>query len=173
MRMKVRVNVLIISGSMGAGKTTVLGEVSDILTMSGIPHAAVDLDALGMASLPAGAPDDLMFRNLAAVWKNYASAGLTRLLIARAVESAAELEQIRAAVPGSRVVVCRLRSALDTMRQRVRLREPGMHQRRYVARVAELDTILDSAALDTYSISNDSCSVTDVARRLLARGAWF
>src|SRR5438445_9804198 len=103
MRMNVRVNVLIISGSMGAGKTTVLGEVSDILTMSGIPHAAVDLDALGMASLPAGAPDDLMFRNLAAVWKNYASAGLTRLLIARAVESAAELEQIRAAVPGSRL----------------------------------------------------------------------
>ncbi len=30
--------VLVISGSMGSGKTTVLGEASDILTEAGIPH---------------------------------------------------------------------------------------------------------------------------------------
>src|ERR1700730_7905250 len=100
-----RVNVLVISGSMGAGKTTVLGEASDILTLSGIAHAAVDLDALGMVSLPGGALNDLAFRNLAAVWENYASAGVRRLLIACAVESRAELDQIRAAVPGSRIMV--------------------------------------------------------------------
>lgn len=38
------VKVLVISGSMGSGKTTVLGEASDILTASNIAHVALDLD---------------------------------------------------------------------------------------------------------------------------------
>ena len=32
--------VLVISGSMGAGKTTVLSEASDILAEASVPHAA-------------------------------------------------------------------------------------------------------------------------------------
>jgi predicted ATP-binding protein involved in virulence len=40
-------SLLIITGTMGAGKTTVLGEASDILALRGIVHAAIDLDALG------------------------------------------------------------------------------------------------------------------------------
>jgi len=37
---------------MGAGKTAVLGEASDILAQRQIIHAAIDLDALGVAHLP-------------------------------------------------------------------------------------------------------------------------
>ena len=44
--------VLVISGSMGAGKTTVMGEASDILSARGVAHAAFDLDALGIVLLP-------------------------------------------------------------------------------------------------------------------------
>ena len=36
--------LLIISGSRGAGKTTVLSEASDLLSLAGIAHAAIDLD---------------------------------------------------------------------------------------------------------------------------------
>jgi predicted kinase len=168
------VSVLVISGSMGAGKTTVLGEASDLLARSGIAHAAIDLDALGTWHLPAGAPDDLTYRNLAAVWANYASAGVTRLLIAGAVESAAELERIRAAVPGGRFVIVRLTAPLETMRQRIRGREPGINQDDYLARVAVLDMILESAALESRAIANDaSRSITDVARTILAEGKWL
>ena len=45
-------SLLIITGTMGAGKTSVLGEASDILALRGIAHAAIDLDALGLAHLP-------------------------------------------------------------------------------------------------------------------------
>jgi hypothetical protein len=31
---------------MGSGKTTVLGEASDILSAGGVVHAAIDLDAM-------------------------------------------------------------------------------------------------------------------------------
>jgi hypothetical protein len=37
---------------MGAGKSAVLGEASDILAQHCIVHAAIDMDALGLAYLP-------------------------------------------------------------------------------------------------------------------------
>jgi N-acetyltransferase len=45
----VSVPVLIISGSMGAGKSTVLGEIHDLLVEREIPHAAIDFDALSLS----------------------------------------------------------------------------------------------------------------------------
>jgi ribose 1,5-bisphosphokinase PhnN len=165
--------VIVISGSMGSGKTTVLAEASDLLAARGVVHAAVDLDALGIAHLPAEVWNDLMHRNLASIWENYAAAGVTRLLLAEAVESRAELDRIQKAIPGSTVVVCRLRAKLETMRQRVSLREPGMLREQFVARVAELDTLLDRAQLEDFSLVNDDGSVTDVARELLTRAGWI
>jgi len=38
------VSVIVISGSMGSGKTTVLGEASDILAAHSLVHAAIDMD---------------------------------------------------------------------------------------------------------------------------------
>ena len=130
-----RVSVLVISGSMGAGKTTVLGEASDLLTAEGILHAAIDLDGLSIGQMP----DDMTARNLAAVWSNYAGAGITRLLIAEAIDSADKLERIRRAVPGAEIVVCRLRASLGTMQERVRVREPGMRQEEFIRRVVDLE----------------------------------
>ena len=70
------VPLLVISGSMGAGKTTVLYEASDLLPEVGIAHAAIDLDCLAVLH-PQRNPHGqrLAFANLAVVWPNYAAAG--------------------------------------------------------------------------------------------------
>src|SRR5687768_2497763 len=104
--MSSHLKVLIISGSMGSGKTTVLGEASDLLTMANVCHAAIDMDCLGLGHLPAGASDDLTARNLAAVWNNYAAAGLGRLLVGEALDSAVKRQAIQQAIPGAELVVC-------------------------------------------------------------------
>lgn len=165
--------VIVISGSMGAGKTTVMAEASDLLAAHGTIHAAIDLDGLGIGHVPEGAWPDLAYRNLAAVWENYARAGVTRLLLAEAVESAAELDRIQGAIPDAEFVVCRLRATPATMRARVAAREPGMLRETFVARVVELDAILDVAGLEDFSLVNDTASVTDVARELLVRAGWL
>ena len=91
---------------MGSGKTTVLSEASDILTAQNIPHASIDVDALGTAHLPPpGQNTQLMYRNLQSVWENYARAGVTRLLLARAIEDRAELQLCRNAVRGAELVI--------------------------------------------------------------------
>jgi len=166
--------VLLITGSMGSGKSTVLAEAGDLLTVEGIPHASIDLDELGTLHLPSGvAADSVMYRNLRSVWRNYARCGVKRLLLARAVETRAELELCRDAVSARSIVVCRLKATTETMQERVRGREIGLFQQHFVARVAELDMALDSARLEDFSLSNESRPVTEVAREMLTRSGWI
>lgn len=73
----------IITGSTGAGKTSVLAEASDIPALQ-IVHAAVDLDALGLAHLPSEtANDEVMYGSLQSACRNYASRGRERFWLAR------------------------------------------------------------------------------------------
>jgi tRNA uridine 5-carbamoylmethylation protein Kti12 len=167
-------SLLIITGTMGAGKTTVLREASDILTSRQIPHAAIDLDALGLAHL-ASAPDNdaVMYRNLRSIRENYSSLGVQRFLLARAIENRTELELCRRAVSATNALVCRLAASLDTMQQRVKTRETGVSQREYLARVAILNDILDRAQLEDFRVISENRSVSDVAHEMLVKAEWI
>ncbi len=159
---------------MGAGKTTVLGEASDILALRQIAHAAIDLDALGLAHLPSAAcNDDVMYGNLRSVCKNYAALGVQRFLLARAMEDRAQLERCRAVIPATNTVVCRLTASIEAMKQRVKMRESGVSQREYVARVAKLNVILDRAQLEDFTVTNENRSLTDVALEMLIKAGWI
>jgi predicted ABC-type ATPase len=166
-------SLVVISGSMGSGKTSVLGEASDVLTANGIVHAAIDLDALGTAHLPRGAADHIRCRNLAAICRNYAAEGVAKFLLAGAIEDAQELDRIRLAAEAGTVVVIRLTAHRETMQERIRTRETGMLQSLFVARVAELEAILDRAHLESVTICNDGRTITAVARELLVAAGWF
>jgi hypothetical protein len=166
------VMVLLIRGSMGAGKTTVMAEASDLLASRGLRHAAIDLDALGIVHHVERAAADLMYANLRAVWDNYRDAGVDRFLIAAAVENRAVLDAVRRSLGPVDTVVCRLRAPLAVMEERVRVREPGMQQQTFVSRVAELERLLDAAALDDFAVVNDG-DVTRVARDMLVRAGWL
>jgi hypothetical protein len=169
-----RKSLLIITGSMGAGKTSVLGEASDILALQNIPHAAIDLDAFGLAHLPSGARNDaVMFRNLQSVCKNYAVLGVRRFLVARAIEDRAALECCRKAVSARNTVVCRLTATTRTMRQRIKMRESGVLRKQFVARVATLNAILDRAQLEDFALISDDRSVTEIAHDMLLKAGWI
>ena len=165
--------VLVISGSMGAGKTTVLGEASDLLTDAGIVHAACDMDSLCSGNIPGGSKDELLRTNLAAIWQGYAQRGVDRLLLSEPVETAAMRELIREAVGASELRVGRLRAPLAVMQARVRGRDPGMHVEQFVARVTVLEDVLDRNATADFEVDNGSRDITHVAREVLARAGWL
>jgi len=159
---------------MGAGKTSVLAEASDILALRGIVHAAIDLDALSLAYLPSAAgTDGVMYRNLQSVCQNYAAQGVTRLLLARAMEDRAELELCQSVVSASNTIVCRLTATVAEMQQRVKMRESGMLQQQFVDRVAILDDILDRARLEDFVVINEGRSIDDVAQEMLIKAGWI
>jgi hypothetical protein len=166
--------LLIITGSMGSGKTAVLFEASDILSTRNIPHAVIDLDALGTAHLPSGVQgNELLYRNLRSVWHNYAQVGLKRLLLARAIENREELEFCRETVRAKTVTVCRLIASIQAMQMRVHDRETGALQNSFVSRVAELNAILDQAHLEDFVMNNENRSVADTALEMLSRSGWL
>lgn len=168
-------SLLIVTGTMGAGKTAVLAEASDILRQRRIVHAGVDVDAMALAYLPssAAANDAVMYRNLRSVCRNYAARGVRRFLLARAIEEAAQLNACREIVPARNTVVCRLTASIETMERRIEIREPGMSQRECVARVAVLNDILDRARLEDFTVVNEHRSLTDVAHEMLAKAGWI
>jgi hypothetical protein len=159
---------------MGAGKSSVLAEASDILALHRVVHAAIDLDALGLAHLPsATGNDEVMYRNLECVCKNYASLGVKRLLLARAMEDRAELELCRSAVSAATAVVCRLTASIEAMEQRVKNRELGALQPEFIARVATLNAILERARLEDFTLTNENRSLTEVAQEMLTKAGWI
>jgi adenylylsulfate kinase len=167
-------SLLIITGSMGAGKSSVLGEASDILTLQNIRHAAIDLDAFGLAHLPSGASNDaVMYRNLQSVCKNYASLGVRRFLVARAIEDHATLERCRKAVSAKNTVVCRLTASIATMQERVKMRESGTLRSQFVARVEKLNAILDRARLEDFTVAADHRPVSQIAHEMLLKAGWI
>ncbi|MGC2531018.1 MAG: hypothetical protein WA639_25000, partial [Candidatus Acidiferrum sp.] len=132
------------------------------------------MDALGLAHLPsATANDDVMYRNLKSVCENYVSLGVKRLLLARTLEDRDELELCRGVVQATNTLVCRLTASIGTMEQRVKMRESGVSQQEYVARVAKLDIMLERARLEDFSVTNEDRSLTEVAREMLVKAGWI
>jgi hypothetical protein len=172
----VTVPVLIISGTIGAGKSTVLYECTDILEARGEPYAAVELDALSMLSpRPGDDPNqaDLAFENLVRVWENMARRGAARLLVGAVVETREELARYAEAIPGAEITVCLLTASTATIERRLAGREIGSALGWHLERSRDLDVILREARVHDFAVSNDIEIVENVASDVLRRSGWI
>ena len=172
--MSAPVPLLIISGSMGSGKTVVLAEVSILLAQANVAFGAIDLDWLSI-SFPSDAEsrERMMFDNLAAVWPIYAAAGADRLVVARPVVERAQLQRFREAIPGAEPVVCQLEASIETMEERLRVRETGLLQE-LGNRPGPFADMLRRAHAEDYTVDNGAGRhITDVAREVLTRPGWL
>jgi hypothetical protein len=166
-------SLLIITGTMGSGKSAVLGEASDILTSRGIVHAAIDLDAFGLAHLPSAAVNEgLMYSNLRVIYANYSQLGVRRFLLARAIEEEAQLKLCRDIIPAAHTLVCRLTASVESIKHRIEIRETGTRRQEYLARVVDLNLILDQAHLEDFTVINENRTLTDAALEMLIKAGW-
>ena len=169
--MQVRVPILIVTGSVGVGKTTVASEISELLEQARIAHAFVDLDALRWCY--PRRPDDrfsvgLGMKNLAAVWSNFRERGATSLVVADVIESRAELDRYRAAIPGADIFVVRLSASLHTLADRLKRRELGAGLAWHLQRAPELAAIMERNKVEDLLVATDGKTVTQIAEEILA-----
>ena len=173
---RVPVPLLIVTGPVGVGKSTVANEIGLLLIKAGIPNAVVDFDMLS-ACYPRKHDDRwgsrLAFRNLAAIWRNYYESGARRLTVARVIESREELDGFREAVPGAQIVVARLRAAPETLRRRVIQRGVGLGTDWHLNRAPELARIMDDARVEDVLVDTDARSLTEVAQLVLKKIDWL
>lgn len=169
------VQVLLLMGTVGAGKTAIALAMHEQLTKAGIPNAAVDLDAL-IWQWPGDSDwnNDLMYRNLAAIWPNYEVLGVRHLVLARVLESRDELVRYRDAVPGADIQVARVVAARDLREQRLINRmPPGQSLEWHLHRTVELDAILDTAEVEDFVIDNDASEPRIGAEAGLRAAGWL
>ncbi len=169
------VPTLLITGPVGVGKTTVAGEVANLLGEAGIAHAFVDMDALRWCY--PSPPDDrfrvgIGLRNLAAVWATFREEGIGRLILADVLEDRAALARYERAVPGAAITVVRLRAPVATLAAQVARRETGAGLAWHLARAAELAAQMDRDRVEDLLIDTAGRPPAAIAREVLARAGW-
>ncbi|MFE6758304.1 hypothetical protein ACFVDQ_32760 [Streptomyces sp. NPDC057684] len=168
---------LLITGTVGVGKTSVAEAMGALLATAQIPSAVMDLDWLRQ-SWPTPAADrfntGMLLQNLRSVAGNYLAAGATRLVLAGVAESRADRDHYEEAV-GIGLSVCRLRVRLPTVHQRLAHRHGDDHDglRWHLSRSGELDRILDHAEVEDFTIDANDNSITATAMAVLQTANWL
>lgn len=120
------IEVLLITGPAGVGKSSVAFELSLQLQSANVAHALIDTDELDRV-FPS--PSDLRQvteQNLAAVWETFRQRGVTRLILAGVfLDQPEERDWIMRAIPDSKFTAVRLTGVSRTVLDRVRRREIG------------------------------------------------
>ncbi len=162
-------DVLVLSGPCGVGKSSVAFECMTVLEAAGVPAAMVDAELAYFHPKPAGDPHGYAVAEagLAALWHVYAAAGHRRLLLARVVEDEEQRAIVERAVPGARIRVLRLVARPETIAARLREREIGAGLAWHLARSAEIARSTLGEPVDAER------PVAEVARDALSRAGWL
>lgn len=168
--------VLLLSGPVGVGKTTVAGELGDLLEERRIGNTVVDLDALRW-TYPR-APDDpwnnrLGLENLVSLWANAYRRGARNLIVATVVETPDFVDAVRASLGNVSIITCQLSAGTKHLEDRVTRREIGSGLDWHLARSIELARQLDAPPTPAdLRIATDDRSVVEIALDLADRIEW-
>ena len=173
--MATSVPVLLITGPVGAGKSTVAAEAARLLRESNVPHAVVDLAWIEQC-WPVPLDDQwnerLIHRNLACMWANFRQAGADRLILARVLEARSLLRHVVEAVPGAQITVVRLRASLAVLHARIRSREAG-DPSWFLGTATHTAEALEQARVEDHLVDNQDRPVAAVAAEVLRLARWL
>jgi chloramphenicol 3-O-phosphotransferase len=169
------VPVLMVIGPVGVGKSAVLHEADVLLVSAGVRQATLELEEIARfwpdeRGVPSS--DRLVFRNLAAIWSNFAADGAERLLLAGLIEQRSELSHVAKAVPGAAVTVVRLHASLSVLEERIRRREPDPEGELSAARWWWAKH-LDRSRLEDHLVQTDRRPLREVAGEVSRVGGWL
>ncbi|MYS24198.1 Predicted kinase [Streptomyces sp. DvalAA-14] len=166
------IDVLVLHGSPGAGKTTLARAVSEMLREADLSHGVIDLDEISLVHPYQGR--SFARENLKAIWPRYAAVPGLRLLLPSVIADEEELRLLRDAVPGANLAVCELTAPEAVLKERVTAREPNEFWQEglrgwvdvYHAR-DDLDRIRD------FLVSTYEKSEEDAAREVIEKAGWL
>jgi len=168
-----QVRAVLITGTIGSGKTAVATEMGEILEERGMPCAIVDLDWLGWVHLGRHPIDQLIASNLAAVVTNYLAAGVRHYVLARSIRSHEQVCALGGALDGAPLVIVRLTASKETIFGRLRERDEGRILQEHLAQAVQVESEQAQAQLADFDVATDSRSVREVATEVLLRIGWI
>jgi len=167
-------HVLLISGTVGAGKTTLALKMHDILSNHEIPNSCLDLDHLSY-SWPANGPfnSTTVFKALEKVLPVYLETGVQYLILPRVVEQENELHKYSEILNPTSMTLIRVTASEKTRLTRLKSRESGESLKWHLNRTTELEEILQKSALEDHLISNENSPVEETALNVLKLIKWL
>jgi adenylylsulfate kinase len=166
------IQAIVITGPVGAGKSTTAAEVSRLLEGWSVRHALFDMDYLRWVyPSPEGDPfaAALGMENLAAIWPNVVDVGVSSVILADVVESRNQTSEYERAMPGAVVRVVRLDVPIDQIAPRLKERETEETIEWYLKRAPELQGIMDREGVGDIVIDVGTRSATEVALEIIER----
>ncbi len=167
--------VLLVTGTLGSGKTVVVEDIGELLEDGEPRSAIVDLDWLGWvsgSSRSSDTIDGLILSNLAAVWPNYLAAGAGRLVLARTVLDRELIDGLDEAIGPVTLTIVRVTSSPDTIAERLAARDTGAVLEQHLAEASKFDKILDELRVEDLRVSNDGRPIREVFEEIVARAEW-
>lgn len=123
-----KIEILVLNGSPGSGKTSAANAVSDLLRDDEIPHVVIDFDELGRIYPETN--KNIQWENLRSVCKNFSKVpDLNRFIIPIALDSAEDIDTLRKGAPYAKWIICELVADRETLLKRVTEREPNKYWR--------------------------------------------
>ena len=172
--------VLVVSGTMGAGKSAVASAVGDLLGARGARYGWIDGDALCQAA-PAEPGDPynqaLLFDALTGAAPAYRKRGLGIIVLARVVEDADDRGRYAVAFRSdggqAEVTIARVTAQEEVRLARIEAREPEGPWREFGrARTVELEASLGALGLEDLAVENSDRPAAEAAAELLDAIGW-
>jgi adenylylsulfate kinase-like enzyme len=159
----VKTIAVLLTGAPGAGKSSVLQELANLLELEAIAFGALDSEQLAWGS-PA-LDTEPWLAQLRAIFEIQRWAGRSRFLVAATTETTAELQALREAIAVDRAIAVLLSASPDVVAARIDAREPDTwvgkqalidHARHLAASMEELsgvDLRVSTAGRDAHEVA--------------------
>jgi hypothetical protein len=161
--------IIVVTGPVGVGKTTVGWEMTEVLDERSVPFGFYDPDAIHFRPAEEGDPFNsrVWQAGLEAAWPLM---GVGRLIVPVVVEERAAAERL---LPGAALTVARLTASADTLDERVRRRELGAALDWHLARARELEAHWREHPVEDFLVDTESRGVREIAVEVLTRSGWI
>jgi len=171
------VSGLLLTGGVGAGKTTLAVEVGELLRAHRVAHAVIDLDWLGWCAVSFDGAAQLQRRrllaeNLAAVWGNYRQQGVSRAVLAGSIVSAEHLGAVRRAIGNIPLRVIRIAVPVELALERLELRDPGSKTVGSIGELRSFSEVVSAAGVESGVVENTGRDPSVTARQIVQMSGW-
>lgn len=165
--------VLVLNGSAGAGKSTLARELSEVLREDEVAHAVLDVDELARV-FPDQGSSNIKWANVAAVWPTYATVPeLSKVILPVLIDTDEDLRALRAATPCGRFIVRELVAPKEVLLERVTEREPNEYWRRTLRELVEIYWRRDpSQKFADFQVRTDEKPPRETANDIATRLGW-
>lgn len=165
------VDVLVLHGSPGSGKTTLSRAIAESLRTAEMANAVIDLDDLCQVY---PYPERSFAReNLKAIWPNYAAIPNLKLVIPSVIADEEELRMLRAAVPGASFAVCELTAPEAVLKDRVTAREPNSYWQSKLRDFVDLyHRRSDLSKIRDFQVTTHGKSADEAAQEVIEKAGW-